>query len=115
MQKANVIDATRTNDGVKVVLKRIPAFGHEIGIVQHLSSAEMLSDSRNRTVPIIDVISLPDNPDMVLLIMPYLRVFNTPPFHCRGEFVECLRQFLQVCNSYCNHTTRWAYQSCKGS
>jgi serine/threonine protein kinase len=54
----------------------------------------MRSDPRNRTVPLIDVIALTDGD--VLLVMPYLRVFDTPWFHCRGEAIDALRQFLQV-------------------
>jgi hypothetical protein len=99
LQKPNVLDATRTSDGSRVVLKRVAAAGNEIRIAQYLSSDEMRSNPRNRTVPIIDVISLPNNKEVVLLVMPYLRVFNTPPFHCRAEFVDSLRQLMQVCKS----------------
>jgi hypothetical protein len=95
-QKDHVLDATRVTDGVKVVLKRVHSDGDEVQIALHLSSVEMSSDPRNRTVPILDVITLPDD-KYILLVMPYLRVFNTPPFHCRGEVVEALRQFLQAC------------------
>jgi hypothetical protein len=95
-QKAHVLDATRVEDGVKVVLKRVPAEGHEVRIAFYLSSVEMRSDPRNRTVPLLDIIALPDDTEHVLLVMPYLRVFYTPPFHCRAEVVEALRQLLQV-------------------
>jgi hypothetical protein len=95
-QKDHVLDATRVTDGVKVVLKRVLSDGDEVQIALYLCSVEMSSDPRNRTVPILDVITLPDD-KYVLLVMPYLRIFNTPPFHCRGEVVEALRQFLQVC------------------
>ena len=101
MQKDNVLDATRIKDGVKIILKRVPADGDEVRIALYLSSVEMCSDPRNHTVPILDIITLPDY-KYVLLVMPFLRVFNTPPFHCRGEFVEAIRQFLQVCMAeYC--------------
>ena len=96
IQKKDVLDATRVKDGLKVVMKRVPSTGNEIGIALHLSSTEMRSDPRNRTVPILDVVALPDDTGHVLLVMPYLRVFNTPPFHCRAEVVEALRQFLHV-------------------
>jgi hypothetical protein len=100
LQKGKVIDATPADDGVKVVLKRVPTTGDKIRIILHLSSAEIRSDLRNRTVHIIDIISLPSDKETVPLVMPYLRVFNTPPFHCRGEFVESVRQFLHVCRCY---------------
>ena len=95
VQKGDVLDAIQIKDGVKVVLKRVPSAGNEVEIALYLSSPEMCFDPRNRTVPILDVITLPDD-KYVLLVMPYLRVFNTPPFHCRMEVVEAIRQFLQV-------------------
>jgi hypothetical protein len=98
VQKGDILDATQIRDGVKVVLKRVPSAGNEVKIALYLSSAEMRSNPRNRTVPILDLITLPDD-NYVLLVMPYLRVFNTPPFHCRMEVIEAIRQFLQVCFS----------------
>ena len=88
------MDAT-TTDGVKVVLKRVRAASDEIRIALHLSSATMRSDPRNRSVPVLAVVSLQDD-ENVLIVMPYLRPFHSPPFHCRGEFIEALRQFLKV-------------------
>jgi hypothetical protein len=90
----NVLDATRIRDGSKVVLKCVPEGSTEHQIVLRLSSPTMSSDPRNRTVPIADIIELKEN--KVLLVMPYLRVFDTPWFHCRGEVINALRQFLQV-------------------
>jgi hypothetical protein len=90
-----VLDAIWVKDGVKVVLKRVPSDGDEVRIALYLSSFEMRSNPRNRTVPILDVIVPPDD-KYVLLVMPFLRVFSSPPFHCRWEVVEALRQFLQV-------------------
>ncbi|KIM88362.1 hypothetical protein PILCRDRAFT_255096 [Piloderma croceum F 1598] len=91
----NVLDAIRIHDGIKVVLKRVPATTDEIGITLHLSSAHMRSDPRNRTVHILDVIPIRyDDEEYVFLVMPYLREFDSPPFHCRSEFVEALRQLL---------------------
>jgi hypothetical protein len=89
------MDAT-TKDGVKVVLKRVGAMSEEISIALHLSSAKMRSDRRNRSAPVLAVISAPDDTKNVLLVMPYLRPFNSPPFHCRGEFIEAIRQLLEV-------------------
>jgi hypothetical protein len=50
------MDATRMEDGAKVILKCIGASSQELQIVLYLSSAKMRSDPRNRTVPIVDVI-----------------------------------------------------------
>jgi hypothetical protein len=94
MQKPNVIDATQVCAS-KVVLKCLPAASEEVRIALFLTSPEMRADPRNRTVPIIDIIPIPGDKH-VLLVMPYLRVFDTPPFHCIGEIIDAFRQFLQV-------------------
>ena len=91
-----MLDATRIRDGAKVVLKRVLAMGEEIRIALYLSSVQMLSDPRNRTISVLDVIPVHNDPEVVLLIMPYLREFHSPPFHCRAEFVEAFRHFLHV-------------------
>ena len=90
------MDAT-TKDGVKVVLKRVRAMSSEVRIALYLSSPQMRADPRNRSVPILDIVYIPDEMDTVLIVMPYLRRFHEPPFHCRGEVIEALRQFLKVC------------------
>jgi hypothetical protein len=77
------------------VLKLLSATSEEVRIASFLSSPKMRSDPRNHTVPVIDIIDIPHG-DRVLLVMPYLRVFDTPPFHCKGEIIDALRQFLQV-------------------
>ena len=65
----------------------------EYQIATFLSWPEIQSKN-NRTVPIIETIPL-SNGDKVL-VMPYLRDFNQPFFHCIGEVIEAFRQFLQV-------------------
>ena len=90
-----MLDATRVKDDLKIILKRVPSDGHEVRIASYLSSVKMHSDPRNRTVPILDVIALPDD-KYVLLVMPFPRVFDSPPFHCRREVVEVLCQLLHV-------------------
>lgn len=94
-QKPDMLDAIRIADGSKVVLKCILAGGNEHRTISYFSSLEMRSYIRNRTVPVIQFIALPSTSD-VLLVMPYLRQFDTPPFHRCSEVLDALRQFLQV-------------------
>ena len=91
-----MLDAIRIRDGIKVVLRRVPAMGDKIGIALHLPSIHMRSALRNRTVHILDVVPIHNDDEHIFLVMPYLREFYSPPFHCRAEFVEALRQLLQV-------------------
>ncbi|KAF7310381.1 Protein kinase domain-containing protein [Mycena chlorophos] len=74
----DLMDATRSTDGLKVVLKRIRASTQELGIIRFLNSPELLRDPNNKTCPLLDVIPLADNE--VILVMPILRVFDSPIF-----------------------------------
>ncbi|KAJ7078432.1 kinase-like domain-containing protein [Mycena belliarum] len=90
----SVLDATRIHDGRKVILKRVPNDGDEVKIIKYLTAPSARSDPRNRTIPLLDILPLPDSP-WSFLVMPYCRKFNYPPFHCRYEFLEAMGQFLE--------------------
>ncbi|KAF8217735.1 kinase-like domain-containing protein [Mycena galopus ATCC 62051] len=90
-QNCDVLDAIRIEDGKKVVMKWLAADSSEVQCIQYLSN---ISDPRNRTIPVLQILPLPNDID-VLVVMPYGRRFNHPAFHCRGEFAEAMRQFLE--------------------
>ncbi|KAF8217734.1 kinase-like domain-containing protein [Mycena galopus ATCC 62051] len=90
-QNSDTLDAIRESDGTKVVLKWMKTTSNELRCIKHLSN---ISDPRNRTIPVLDIIPLP-NDIHTLVVMPYARRFNHPAFHCRAEFVEAMRQFLE--------------------
>jgi hypothetical protein len=91
-----LIDAIRIRDGRKVVLKRVKTWKNEITVGRFLTSKEMLSDPRNRSVPILDVILLPHDDLEAFIVMPMLFSFSLIPFRRVGEFSEAFHQFLQV-------------------
>ncbi|KAK7063709.1 kinase domain-containing protein [Favolaschia claudopus] len=88
----DVLDAIRIHEGKKVVLKRVDTDSDELKIIQYLSQ---IDDSRNHTIPLLGIIPLPPDNASSLLVMPYTRQFDHPPFHCRAEFVELMRQYLE--------------------
>ncbi|KAJ7145462.1 kinase-like domain-containing protein [Mycena filopes] len=90
----HVLDATRIEDGKKVVLKHVPNDGSEITLMKFLNTPSARSDPKNRTIPLLDIISEPNSP-WSFLVMPYCRRFNYPPFHCRNEFLEAMAQFME--------------------
>ncbi|KAK6984973.1 kinase domain-containing protein [Favolaschia claudopus] len=90
--KDNALDAIRIHDDIKVVLKRVETNSMELWIIKHLLR---IHDPRNRTIPLFDVISVPPDGRYSLLVMPYTRRFDHPAFHCRAEFLEAMRQFLE--------------------
>ncbi|KAJ6554567.1 kinase-like domain-containing protein [Mycena capillaripes] len=90
----SVLDATRIRDGKKVVLKRVEPHGKEMGIIKYLASPSVRKDPRNRTIPLLDILTAP-NVSWSFLVMPYCREFDYPPFHCMNEFMEAMTQFLE--------------------
>ncbi|KAJ7768511.1 kinase-like domain-containing protein [Mycena metata] len=94
IHKPRVLDATRIQDGKKVILKRVETDGKELAIIKHLSTPSARSDPRNRTIPLLDILPMPGTP-WSFLVMPYCRVFDYPPFHCRNEFVDAMGQFME--------------------
>ena len=91
------MDATRRYDGMHVMLKKVlPEEGpYELRITQLLSSREASRDPRNHCVPLLDVIELP-NANQKLIVMPFLRPFNSPRFQTFGEFVAFFTQICEV-------------------
>ncbi|KAF7315509.1 Protein kinase domain-containing protein [Mycena indigotica] len=89
------MDATRVSDNKKVVLKRfLTTNSREVTIHRYLDSPQLRVDPRNHTIPLLDVIVMPDTP-WSFLVTPYSREIDYPPFHCRLEFVECMTQFIE--------------------
>lgn len=92
-----LLDAVRISDKRKVVLKRVRR-QQDVAILQHLHNPSLEKDPRNNTVPIFDVIYLPDTEDEAIIVMPKLYLFETPfvPFEHVSEILEALDQFLKV-------------------
>ncbi|OCH83830.1 hypothetical protein OBBRIDRAFT_892117 [Obba rivulosa] len=112
--RPNLLDATRTSDGVTVVLKRIRPSQHpyEIDIGMYFSSELLKSDARNHCVPIYEVLDVPDDPDLKLLVMPLLRDFDDPHMETVGEAVELFRQLFEGLQFM--HENHVAHRDCMG-
>jgi hypothetical protein len=95
------MDAVRVSDGSFVMLKKILKKSHpdEADIGQYLSTDALRSDSHNHSVPILEVLSVPDDDTILLLVMPLVRQFDDPPFGTVGEVVDCVKQAFEVCDS----------------
>ncbi|KAF9230234.1 kinase-like domain-containing protein [Melanogaster broomeanus] len=94
---AQIIDATRISDGEVVTLKRInhAVHPHEVAIAQYFSSHALASQAANHCVPIHDVLTLDDDNNMVIIVMPLLRPYTDPRFDTIGEGVACIRQLFE--------------------
>jgi len=65
----------RHRDDKQAMLKRVST-ARELEISQLVSSPRLRHDPRNRCVPLLEVIGLPDVHDQKLMIMPLLRPFD---------------------------------------
>ncbi|KAK0221606.1 kinase-like domain-containing protein [Armillaria fumosa] len=90
----SVIDAKRISDEKPMVLKRIlvSQHPHEEEVARYLSS---VSDAKNHSNALIEVLTLPGDEEVKILVMPLLRRFDDPPFDTIGEVVEFLRQIFE--------------------
>ncbi|KAI0363364.1 hypothetical protein BV20DRAFT_975753 [Pilatotrama ljubarskyi] len=92
-----VLDAVRISDNSLVALKKVTKTRnpHEISITQYLSSDALKSDHRNHTVPILDILPVPDDADITLLVMPLFRLCNDPRWRTVGEVIAFLFQIFE--------------------
>ncbi|KAG0696947.1 kinase-like domain-containing protein [Suillus ampliporus] len=97
MRFGRIMDATRLSDGLYVSLKviRHSEHPHEAEIGQYFMEDKLASDPKNHCVPFLSVLSVPNDDDTQIIVMPLLLAFNKPPFDTFGEVVECLRQLFE--------------------
>ena len=87
--------------GSRVALKKLYPEDHpfEEDIARYLSSDPLSKDSRNHCVPLLDVLLPPlkdGGRDLRILVMPFLRPFDSPIFDTFGEAIDCIRQLFEV-------------------
>ncbi|OJT07915.1 hypothetical protein TRAPUB_1194 [Trametes pubescens] len=87
-----IIDATRLSNRETVAIKSFLKQGQELHIAQFLAS---IDDSRNHSVPVLEVLSDPFDPQRALMVMPYLRPCNNPEFATIGDIVDFIDQTIE--------------------
>ncbi|KAG2129474.1 kinase-like domain-containing protein [Suillus clintonianus] len=94
---SHIIDATRMSDGLYISLKVVnkSVHPHEVEIGQYFMMEHLASDPKNHCIPFLDVLSVPNEEDKQILVMPLLLNFTMPRFDTVGEVVECLRQLFE--------------------
>ncbi|EPQ57114.1 hypothetical protein GLOTRDRAFT_137525 [Gloeophyllum trabeum ATCC 11539] len=113
-QRGGVIDATRISDGALVTLKRVrkSRHPHEVEIGLFFMSEPLVSDPKNHCVPILQVLQVPEDDDLSLIVMPYLRVYYSPRFETYGEVVAFFKQVFEGLQFM--HAHRIAHRDCDG-
>ncbi|TBU31687.1 hypothetical protein BD311DRAFT_656397 [Dichomitus squalens] len=93
----HLMDAVSIPDNQLVVLKKVlKSFNPlEVEVVQYLSSEALRSDPRNHTVPILEIFSVPDDPEATVLVMPLMRQCDDPAWQTVGEIVAFLTQVFE--------------------
>ena len=87
--------------GSRVALKKLFKEDHplEEDIARYLTSDPLSKDSRNHCVRLLDVLHPPlkeGDRDLRILVMPFLRPFDSPIFDTFGEAIDCIRQIFEV-------------------
>ncbi|KAG6901675.1 hypothetical protein C0995_009230 [Termitomyces sp. Mi166 len=93
MTRTYLMDAIRISDGVKVVMKCVDTQRREVSIAQYLRG--LPREERNHTVPILDILPVPNDESKALIITPMLVSFNLVPFRRVGEFAEMVEQLIK--------------------
>ncbi|KAG5646241.1 hypothetical protein DXG03_004068 [Asterophora parasitica] len=99
--------------GTVVVLKPVDRYfsSTEIEIARDMFSGKLVSEPRNRCVPILEVIQPPTGSNDAFLVMPLLSDAGFTPFETIGELVEFFRQIfkgLQLMHEH--HVAHWNCQ-----
>jgi len=112
--RGQVIDATRTTDGEMVYLKRVRrnVHPHEVEVTELFSSEPLKSHQRNHCVPVFEVLSVPNDDNLAILVLPLLREFDSPQFQTVGEGVEFFRQVFEGLQFM--HQNHVAHRDCMG-
>ncbi|KAK7687644.1 hypothetical protein QCA50_008859 [Cerrena zonata] len=97
LMSGHLIDATRSANAQIVMLKQISILDHpkEVELTQYFSREPFASHPRNHCVQLIDVLRVPSQPDIVILVLPLLRPYEDPWFETVGEAVEFFRQIFE--------------------
>ncbi|CDO69426.1 hypothetical protein BN946_scf184791.g21 [Trametes cinnabarina] len=86
------MDATRLPNRDLVAIKSFLKQGQELHIAQFFAS---IVDKRNHCVPVHEILTDPYDPQLALMVMPYLRPCNNPEFATVGDVVEFVDQTLE--------------------
>jgi len=92
------MDAVRVSDGKFVALKKASKSRNpdEVHILKLFSSEPSANEPANHCVPMLDVLDVPNEENLIIIVMPLLRRHNNPWFSNIGEAVECIRQLFEV-------------------
>ncbi|KAI0000226.1 hypothetical protein BJV74DRAFT_766972 [Russula compacta] len=87
-----LVDATRISDGKLVYIKEVKTGDQESRIASMLSA---LDDPANHSVPILDTFLDHADDTISYIVMPFLRLSDSPPFETVWEVMDFVDQVLE--------------------
>lgn len=93
---AVINSATRISDGSQVMLKKLVNSSGKEATIGHLFSSEpQRSNPSNHCIPLLEVLSIPEE-HTTFLVLPFLSDWDNPPLETIGEAVAFFKQIFQV-------------------
>ncbi|KAF9077723.1 kinase-like domain-containing protein [Rhodocollybia butyracea] len=99
-----IIDALRISDSTMVAIKRVrnitgedgvTATSQEEDICALFSTIQHASQPSNHSIPLLEVLCVPGFEDERLLVMPWMREPENPPFRTVGEGLQFIKEMLE--------------------
>lgn len=93
-----MLDAVRVEDDSQVMLKQVKRswYPEEVILHQYLLSEPLGSDPRNHTIPLLDILHVPDDGDIDILVMPLFRACDSPAWKTVGEVIAFIAQIFEA-------------------
>ncbi|KAJ3892365.1 kinase-like domain-containing protein [Lentinula edodes] len=90
-----IMDAIRSSDSLMVAIKRVKTSSSEVQVGTLFSNDEHASNPSNHCIRILEVLSVPETADEVLLVMPWLREVDSPSFRTIGEILQFTKEMIE--------------------
>ncbi|KAF8517443.1 hypothetical protein BU17DRAFT_12518, partial [Hysterangium stoloniferum] len=92
-----IMAATRISNGAVVQLKKISLskHGNEFSIATHFSSKLLASEPQNHCIPVVEVIKIPKDKNIVVLVFPNFLSLRDAKFETRDDIMEFLGQIFE--------------------
>ncbi|KAF8527648.1 hypothetical protein BU17DRAFT_39570, partial [Hysterangium stoloniferum] len=92
-----IMAATRISNGAVVQLKKISLskHGNEFSIATHFSSKLLASEPQNHCIPVVEVIKIPKDESIVVLVFPNFLSLRDAKFETRDDIMEFLGQIFE--------------------
>ncbi|KAF8507365.1 hypothetical protein BU17DRAFT_9249, partial [Hysterangium stoloniferum] len=92
-----IMAATRISNGAVVQLKKIslPKHDDEYSIATYFSSELLASEPQNHCIPVVEVIKIPKDESIVVLVFPNFQSLRDAKFETRDDSMEFLGQIFE--------------------